>query len=185
MSNRITMPLYRVGWSSEAPLLDSGAGHLLACKNYVIKQNLLESRKGYYPIMSFAEPVETIIPLPEYDMLIVASDDDIYVYQYSGGTYTQVATKAGYSTAQWRWAYMNHQIIMVNGQDNAQQIFVTDFGLPTQSVTIQDWAVTGSGSLVFDWVAVLNAQLCAGFGNDMNVWYLPVGYVQGAMSSFD
>lgn len=185
MSNRITMPLYRVGWSSEAPLLDSGAGHLLACKNYVIKQNLLESRKGYYPVMSFAKPVEAIIPLPEYDMIIVASDDDIYVYQYSGGTYTQVATKAGYSTAQWRWAYMNHQIIMVNGQDNAQQIFVTDFGLPTQSVTIQDWAVTGTGSLIFDWVATLNAQLCAGFGNDMNVWYLPVGYVQGAMSSFD
>ena len=78
---------------------------------------------------------------------------------------------------------------MVNGQDNAQQIFVTDFGLPTQSVTIQDWNVggTGLGSIIFDWVATLNAQVCAGFGTDLNVWYLPVGYVQGIndMKSFD
>ena len=189
MSERVTIPLYRVGWSSEAPLLDDGPGHLLACKNYVIKQNLLESRKGYFKTISFAKPVKTIIPLPEYNMLIICSDDDIYVYQETAGSFTQVATKGGYSTSEWRWAYMNHQIIMVNGQDKAQQIYVTDFGLGTQSVTIQDWDVggTGLGSIIFDWVAVLNAQLCAGFGNDMNVWYLPVGYVQGsnAMKSFD
>lgn len=178
MSDRITLPLYQVGWSSEAPLLDKGAGHLLACKNYIIKQNLLESRDGYFPVLSFAKPVKTIIPLEEYNMIIVASDDDIYVYQKVGGTYTQVATKGGYSTSEWRWAYLNHQIIMVNGQDNAQQIFVTDFGLGTQSVTIQDWSINGAPSLVFDWVATLNAQICAGYGTDMSVWYLPVGYVQ-------
>lgn len=185
MSDRITLPLYQVGWSSEAPLLDKGAGHLLACKNYVIKQNLLESRKGYFPVMSFQKPVKTIIPLEEYDMLIVCSDDDIYVYQLSAGTYTQVATKAGFSNANWRWTYVNHQIIMVNGEDNAQQIYVTDFGLPTQTVTIQDWNVSGAGSLIFDWVATLNAQVCAGFGTDMNVWYLPVGYVQGTLKDFN
>ena len=185
MSNRITIPLYQVGWSSEAPLLDKGAGHLLACKNYVIKQNLLESRKGYYPIMSFMNPVKTIIPLEEYDMLIVCSDDSIYVYQLSSGLYTQVATKGGFSTSDWRWTYANHQIIMVNGLDNAQQIFVTDFGLATQTVTIQDWNVSGAGSLIFDWVATLNAQLCAGFSTDMNVWYLPVGYVQGTLKDFN
>lgn len=185
MSDRITIPLYQVGWSSEAPLSDTGQGHLLACKNYVIKQNLLESRKGYYPVLTFAHPVQTIIPLPEYNMLIVASDDDIYVYQKTNNTYVQVATKAGFSTSAWRWTYMNHQVILVNGQDNAQQIFVTDFGLQSQTVTIQDWAVSGAPSLIFDWVATLNAQICAGYGNDMSAWYLPVGYVQGTQSQFD
>lgn len=185
MSDRITLPLYQIGWSSEAPLLDKGVGHLLSCKNYVIKQNLLESRKDCFKILSFAKPVKTIIPLEEYNMIIVCSDDDIYVYQKVAGTYTQVATKGGYSTAEWRWTYANHQIIMVNGQDNAQQIYVTDFGLGTQSVTIQDWAVSGAGGLVFDWVALLNSQLCAGFGTDMNVWYLPVGYVQGTLKDFN
>lgn len=185
MSDRITLPLYQVGWSSEAPLLDKGAGHLLSCKNYVIKQNLLESRKGFFKVLSFVKPVKTIIPLEEYDMIIVCSDDDITVYQLSTGSYTQVATKAGFSTSEWRWCYANHQIIMVNGQDNAQQIYVTDFGLPTQSVTIQDWNVSGAGSLIFDWVALLNAQVCAGFGTDMNVWYLPVGYVQGTLKNFN
>ena len=187
MSNRVTIPLYKVGWSSEAPLVDDGLGHLLACKNYIIKQNLVESRKGYFKTLSFAKPVKTIVPLPEYDMLIVCSDDDITVYQEVAGTLTQVATKGGYSTSEWRWAYMNHQIIMVNGQDNAQQIIVSDFGLNTQAVTIQDWAVSGSNlsSLIFDWVAVLNAQLCAGFGTDMSAWYLPVGYVQGTVKQFD
>ena len=198
MSDRITIPLYQVGWSSEAPLLDKGAGHLLACKNYVIKQNLLESRKGFFNVplydtnddeIVFTDPVKTIIPLEEYDMIIVATDGELYIFQKSSNKYTQVAHKSGYSTSEWRWTYANHQIIMVNGQDNAQQIFVTDFGLPTQSVTIQDWNVggTGLGSIIFDWVATLNAQVCAGFGTDLNVWYLPVGYVQGAndMKSFD
>lgn len=198
MSDRITLPLYQVGWSSEAPLLDKGAGHLLACKNYVIKQNLLESRKGYFNVplydtnddeIVFTQPIKTIIPLEEYDMIIVATDGEIYIFQRSSNKYTQVAYKSGYSTSEWRWTYANHQIIMVNGQDNAQQIFVTDFGLLTQSVTIQDWNVggTGLGSIIFDWVATLNAQVCAGFGTDLNVWYLPVGYVQGIndMKSFD
>ena len=198
MSDRITLPLYQVGWSSEAPLLDKGAGHLLACKNYVIKQNLLESRKGYFKVplydtnddeIVFAQPIKTIVPLEEYDMIIVATDGELYIFQRSSNKYTQVAYKSGYSTSEWRWTYANHQIIMVNGQDNAQQIFVTDFGLPTQTVTIQDWYVGGTGlsSIIFDWVATLNAQVCAGFGTDLNVWYLPVGYVQGIndMKSFD
>ncbi|MBQ1996893.1 MAG: hypothetical protein II238_00415, partial [Alphaproteobacteria bacterium] len=186
MSDRITLPLYQVGWSSEAPLLDKGAGHLLACKNYVIKQNLLESRKGYFKVplydtnddeIVFAQPIKTIVPLEEYDMIIVATDGELYIFQRSSNKYTQVAYKSGYSTSEWRWTYANHQIIMVNGQDNAQQIFVTDFGLPTQTVTIQDWYVGGTGlsSIIFDWVATLNAQVCAGFGTDLNVWYLPVG----------
>ncbi len=178
MSDRITIPLYQTGWSSEAPLLDSGAGHLLACKNYIIKQNLIESRKGYFLRLSFTDPVKTIIPLPEYDVIIVAAGDKIYVYQETAGGFTQLAVKVGYSTSAWQWAYLNHQVIMVNGQDNAQQIFVTDFGLGTQSVTIQDWSVTGAPSLIFGWVATLNAQLCAGYGNDLGIWYLPVGYVQ-------
>lgn len=194
MSNRITIPLYQVGWSSEAPLLDKGAGHLLACKNYVIKQNLLESRKGYFKVplydttdteITFAEPIKTIIPIEEYDMIIVATDGDLYVFQKIAGKYKQVAKKSSFSTSDWRWTYANHQIIMVNGLDNAQQIFVTDFGLATQTVTIQDWNVSGAGSLIFDWVATLNAQLCAGFSTDMNVWYLPVGYVQGTLKSFN
>ena len=194
MSDRITLPLYQIGWSSEAPLLDKGAAHLLACKNYIIKQNLLESRKGYYNIplydnnddpVVFTDPVKTIIPLEEYNMIIVCADKTIYVFEKSANKYTQVATKAGYSTDEWRWTYANHEIIMVNGQDNAQQIIVTDYGLLTQTVTIQDWNVSGAGSLIFDWIATLNAQICAGFGTDLNVWYLPVGYVQGTQKSFD
>lgn len=185
MSDRITIPLYLVGWSSEAPLSDMGQGHLLACKNYVIKQNLVESRKGYFPVMSFAKPVKTIIPLQEYNMLIVCTNSTIYVYQETAGTFTEVANKSGFSTDEWRWAYMNHQIIMVNGQDNAQQISVTNPFELTQTVTIADWAVSDAPSLVFDWVALLNAQLCAGYGNDMSAWYLPVGYVQGSMAEFD
>lgn len=187
MSDRITLPLYQIGWSSEAPLADKGAGHLLSCKNYVIKQNLLESRKGYLPLefvdgggdpITFTEAVKTIIPLPEYNMLIVASDDTIYVFEKIANVYTQVASQAGFSTSEWRWAYLNHQIIMVNGLDNAQQIFVTNYGQLTQTVTIQDWSITGAPSKIFDWVATLNAQLCAGYGTNMEVWYLPVGYVQ-------
>lgn len=185
MSDRITLPLYQVGWSSEAPLADKGAGHLLACKNYVIKQNLIESRKGYFPVMSFNDPVETIIPLQEYNMVIVAADDTIYVYEKVSGSYTLRKSLGGFSGAQWRWVYMNHQIIMVNGLDNAQQIFVTDYGLVTQDVTIQDWAVSSAPSKIFDWVAVLNAQITAGYGNDLVAWYLPVGYVQGTMKNFD
>ena len=178
MSDRITIPLYQVGWSSEAPLSDVGHGHLLACKNYIIKQNLVESRKGYFPVMSFANPVKTIIPLEEYNMLIVCSNSTIHVYQETSGTFTEVASQSGYSTDEWRWAYMN-------GQDNAQQISVTNPFEPTQTVTIGDWAVTDAPSKIFDWVAVLNAQFCAGYGNDMSVWYLDVGYVQGSMSEFD
>lgn len=194
MSDRITLPLYQVGWSSEAPLQDKGAGHLLACKNYLIKQNLLESRKGYFKIplydtnddeITFTKPIKTIIPLEEYNMIIVATDGEIYVFEKSANKYTQVAYKSGYTDSGWRWTYANHQIIMVNGLDNAQQIFVTDYGLLTQTVTIQDWNVNGAGSLIFDWVATLNAQVCAGFGTDLNVWYLPVGYVQGTQKSFD
>lgn len=189
MSDRITIPLYRVGWSSEAPLADQGAGHLLACKNYVIKQNLLESRKGYFPvelydtnddIITFSDPVSTIIPLEEYDIIIVASGTNIYVFQKSSNKYTQVAHKSGYSTGEWRWVYMNHQIIMVNGQDNAQQIFVSG-----GTVTIQDWNITGHSSLIFDWIAVLNAQITVGYGTDLSAWYLPVGYVQGNIKEFD
>lgn len=193
MSDRITIPLYKVGWSSEAPLSDVGLGHLLACKNYVIKQNLLESRKGYFAVdfvdsggdpFTFTDAVKTIIPLQEYNMIIVCSANTIYVFEKVSGTYKLRASKNSMSSSEWRWAYMNHQIIMVNGLDNAQQIFVTDYGLATQTVTIQDWAVTGT-SLVFDWVAVLNAQVAAGYGNDLSAWYLPVGYVQGALSQFD
>lgn len=187
MSDRITLPLYQVGWSSEAPLLDKGAGHLLSCKNYIIRQNLLESRKGYYKVplydttdaeITFSKPIKTIIPLEEYNMIIVASDGDIYVFEKISNKYKQVAKKSGYSTSEWRWAYLNHQIIMVNGEDNAQQIFVSNYGELTQAVTIQDWSINGAPSLVFDWVATLNAQLCAGYGTDMSAWYLPVGYVQ-------
>ena len=194
MSDRITLPLYQVGWSSEAPLADKGMGHLLSCKNYVIKQNLLESRKGYFQLsfvdtnddpVTFSEAVKTIIPLQEYNMLIVASDDTIYVFENVSGTWTLRKSQSGFSGSNWRWVYMNHQIIMVNGLDNAQQIFVTDYGLITQDVTIQDWAVSGAPSKVFDWVAVLNAQPAAGYGNDLSAWYLPVGYVQGTMKEFD
>lgn len=194
MSDRITLPLYQVGWSSEAPLLDNGTGHLLSCKNYVIKQNLLEARKGYFQIpfvdtnddpITFSESVKTIIPLQEYNMLIVASDDTIYVFEKSSGKYTEVASQSGFSGSEWRWTYMNHQVIMVNGLDNAQQIFVTDYGLLTQTVTIQDWAVSGAPNKIFDWVAALNAQICAGYGNDLSVWYLPVGYVQGTQKEFN
>ena len=179
-------------------MADTGVSHLLACKNYVIKQNLLESRKGYFNVplydtndtpIAFTKPLKTIIPLEEYDMIIVCTDKTIYVFQKTANKYTQVAKQTGYSTDEWRWCYANHQIIMVNGQDNAQQVFVTNFGTPSQAVTIQDWAVggTGLGSKIFDWVATLNAQVCAGFGTDLNVWYLPVGYVQGAndMKPFD
>ena len=185
MSDRITLPLYQVGWSSEAPLADKGTSHLLSCKNYVIRQNLLESRKGYFKVMAFTDPVQTIIPLQEYNMLIVAAGTTIYVYEKVGGTYTLRKSQGGFSGSEWRWAYMNHQIIMVNGLDNAQQIFVTDYGLVTQDVTIQDWAVSSAPSLIFDWVAVLNAQIAAGYGNDLVAWYLPVGYVQGTMKDFD
>jgi len=193
MSDRITMPLYQVGWSSEAPLADKGAGHLLSCKNYVIKQNLLESRKGYFNVplydngdaIVFTKPIKTIIPIQEYNMLIVCSDDTIYVFEKIGGVYALQQSNSGYSGSEWRWVYMNHQIIMVNGLDNAQQIIVTNYGLATQTVTIQDWAVTSAPSKVFDWIAVLNAQITAGYGNDLSAWYLPVGYVQGTMAEFD
>lgn len=185
MSDRITIPLYRVGWSSEAPLLDDGPGHLLACKNYVIKQNLVESRKGYFPVLSFDDPVKTLIPLPEYNILIVCSNDTIYVYQEQSSTLVQVASKSNYSTSEWRWAYVNHQIIMVNGFDNAQQISVTNPFEASQTVTIADWTATGAPSLIFDWIATLNAQVVAGYGNDMSAWYLPVGYVQGTLKQFD
>ena len=185
MSDRITLPLYQVGWSSEAPLADKGAGHLLACKNYIIKQNLLESRKGYFKVMDFSDPVKTVVPLPEYNMVIVAADDTIYVYELVSNAWTLRKSLGGFSGSEWRWVYMNHQIIMVNGLDNAQQIFVTDYGLVTQDVTIQDWAVSSAPSLVFDWIAVLNAQIAAGYGNDLVAWYLPVGYVQGTMKDFD
>ena len=101
MSDRITLPLYQVGWSSEAPLADKGTGHLLSCKNYVIKQNLLESRKGYFTVdfvdtqdapLTFTDPVKTLIPLPEYNMLIVASDDTIYIFEKIAGIYWCVVT---------------------------------------------------------------------------------------------
>lgn len=193
MSDRITIPLYQVGWSSEAPLADKGAGHLLSCKNYVIKQNLIESRKSYFNVplydngleMIFTHPIKTIIPIEEYDMLVVCSNDTIWVLQKIAGTYEVQKSVSGLSGSEWRWIYMNHQIVMVNGLDNAKQIYVTDFGLVTQDVKIQDWNVSGQPSKVFDWVAVLNAQICAGYGNDLSAWYLPVGYVQGTMKEFD
>ena len=105
MSDRITLPLYAVGWSSEAPLLDHGAAHLLACKNYIIKQNLLESRKGYFNIplydtnddvVAFNTPIKTIIPLEEYNMIIVCADKTIYVFEKIANKYTQVATLGGF-----------------------------------------------------------------------------------------
>ena len=193
MSDRITIPLYKVGWSSESPLADNGAGHLLACKNYIIKQNLIESRKGYFNVpmidngnpIVFTQPIRTIIPIQEYNMLIVCSNETIYVFEKIDGVYTCVKSKSGLSSSDWRWTYMNHQIIMVNGLDDAQQIYVTDYGLVTQDVKIQSWNVTDAPSKKFDWIATLNAQIAAGYGNDLSAWYLPVGYVQGAMKEFD
>lgn len=194
MSDRKILPLYQVGWSSEAPLADNGTGHLLACKNYVIKQNLIESRKGYFAVpfvdenddpYTFAQPVKTLIPLQEYNMLITVCNNTIAVFEKIDDVYKLRTSQINYNNDEWRWAYMNHQIIMVNGLDNAQQIFVTDYGKLTQTVTIQDWNVTGVDSKVFDWIAVLNAQVCAGYGNNLSAWYLPVGYVQGKLSEFD
>lgn len=186
MSDRITIPLYTTGWSSEAPLLDSGAGHLLACKNYIIRQNLVESRQGHFQRAAHTSPVRTLIPIEEYKILVACAGGNIYVYQQAeNGDLKLILTKPGYSTDIWRWAYVNHNIIMVNGQDKAQIITVMDAGEPTQAVNITDWAVTGTDSIIFDWVAVLNAQVVAGFGNDLSAWYLEPGFVQGELKEFN
>lgn len=185
MSDRITIPLYQTGWSSEAPLLDSGAGHLLSCKNYVIKQNLLESRKGNYKVISHIETVKTIIPIEEYNIMIVCSAGSIYVYQKDAVGFNLVASKGGYSVDDWRYVYVNHNIIMVNGVDAAQHISVTDPFDDTQAVNIVDWDVTGTTSKIYDWIALLNAQVVVGFGNDLVAHYLPVGYIQGELKAFD
>lgn len=185
MSDRITIPLYQTGWSSEAPLLDSGAGHLLSCKNYVIKQNLLESRKGNYKVISHSETVKTIIPIEEYNIMIVCAGGSIYVYQKDSSGFNLIAQKDGYSVDEWRYIYVNHNIIMVNGVDAAQHISVTDPFDDTQAVNIVDWEVTGTTSKIYDWIALLNAQVVVGFGNDLVAHYLPVGYIQGELKQFD
>lgn len=185
MSNRITIPLYRAGWSSEAPLLDSGAGHLLSCKNYIIKQNLLESRKGNYKVISHGETVKTIIPIEEYDILIVCSGGSIYVYQKDVVGFKLVAQKNGYSIDDWRYVYVSHNIIMVNGVDKAQHISVENAFDDNQTITIKDWEVSGSANKIFDWIALLNAQVVVGYGNDLNAYYLPVGYIKGELKKFD
>ena len=186
MSDRITIPLYQTGWSSEAPLLDKGAGHLLACKNYIIRQNLVESRQGHFLRMAHTSPVQTLIAIEEYNILIACAGDSIYVYQSDdAGDWTLIKTQSGFSTANWRWVYVNHTIIMVNGQDKAQMITVTDAGEPSQTVNIADWAVTGTNSIIFAWISVLNAQVVAGFGNDLTAWYLKPGYIQGELSEFN
>ena len=182
MSDRITIPLYQTGWSSEAPLLDSGAGHLLSCKNYVIKQNLLESRKGNYKVISHSKTVKTIIPIEEYNIMIVCSGGSIYVYQKDAVGFNLVAQKDGYSVDDWRYIYVNHNIIMVNGVDKAQHISVKNPFDDSQTINIVDWNVSpesGSVSTIFDWVALLNAQVVCGYGNDLIAYYLPVGYIQG------
>lgn len=185
MSDRITMPLYQTGWSSEAPLLDSGAGHLLACKNYVVKQNLLESRKGNYKVLSHSTAVKTIIPIEEYRIMIVCAGDTIYVYQGADGSFNLVQSKSGFSTDDWRYVYVNHNIIMVNGIDKAQHISVQNAFDDNQAVEIKDWAVEGATSTQFDWIALLNAQVVVGYGNDLVAHYLPVGYIQGTLKQFD
>lgn len=185
MSDRITIPLYQTGWSSEAPLLDSGAGHLLSCKNYVIKQNLLESRKGNYKVISHSGTVKTIIPIEEYNIMIVCSGGSIYVYQKDVVGFNLVAQKDGYSVDDWRYIYVNHNIIMVNGVDVAQHISVANPFDDNQEITIEDWQVTGVENKIFDWVALLNAQVVAGYGNDLIAYYLPVGYIQGELKQFD
>lgn len=185
MSNRITIPLYKTGWSSEAPLLDSGAGHLLSCKNYVIKQNLLESRKGNYKVIGHSETVRTIIPIEEYNIMIACSGGSIYVYQKDSVGFNLVAQKDGYSFDDWRYIYVNHNIIMVNGVDKAQHISVENPFDDNQVVNIKDWEVTGTTSAIFDWIALLNAQVVVGYGNDLIAYYLPVGYIQGELKKFD
>lgn len=185
MSDRITIPLYQTGWSSEAPLLDSGAGHLLSCKNYVIKQNLLESRKGNYKVISHSETVKTIIPIEEYNIMIVCSGGSIYVYQKDVVGFNLVAEKSGYSVDDWRYIYVNHHIIMVNGVDKAQHISVENAFDDNQTITIKDWDVSGVENKIFDWIALLNAQVVCGYGNDLIAYYLPVGYIQGELKKFD
>lgn len=186
LSDRITIPLYEVGWSSEAPLLDKGQGHLLACKNYIIRQNLVESRKGHFQRLAFSSPVGTLIPLEEYNILIVCAAQTIYVYQINQtGDLALIKSQDGYSTDAWRWVYVNHNIIMVNGQDQAQIISVTNPMESNQEVSIAAWSVTGTDSIIFSWIAVLNAQVVVGFGNDLTAWYLEPGYIQGELQSFD
>ena len=185
MSDRINIPLYQVGWSSEAPLLDKGAGHLLSCKNYIIRQNMLESRMGKFNVAAHSHAVKTLIPIEEYNIIIACANNTIYVYKKTQSGLNIIHQQSGYSTDDWRWIYVNHTIIMVNGQDNAQIITVTDPGEPTQVVDISDWNVAGAPSLIFKWVSLLNAQVCTGFGNDLVAWYLEPGFVQGELKKFD
>lgn len=185
MSNRVTIPLYKTGWSSEAPLLDSGAGHLLSCKNYIIKQNVLESRKGHYKVISHSGAVKTIIPIEEYNILVVCSGGTIFIYQKDSVGFNLIMQKGGYSTDEWRYIYVNHHIIMVNGIDKAQHISVENPFNTTQKINLVDWNVTGTSSTAFDWISLLNAQVVCGYGNDLVAYYLPVGYVQGELKAFD
>lgn len=182
-SKRITYPLYASGWSSEAPLLDEGVNHLLSCNNYVIKKNILESRKGLLLSASTSEQVKTLIPIEEHEILLVCTDTSIHCYHATAAGLSLLSTVSGFSTGEWRWVIMNHHVIMVNGQDTAQIVSVTPGD--TVEVEIEPWDVTGTENKVFSWVSVLNAQVAVGYGNDLVVYYLEPGFVQGELKAFD
>lgn len=184
-SKRMGYPLYESGWSTEAPLLDSGVNHLLSCNNYIIKKNILESRKGLLLSASTTEQVKTLIPIEEHNLVLACTDSSIHCYSEDVNGLALINTFTGFSIGDWRWVNMNHCIIMVNGQDKAQIVKVT--ATDTISVTIEDWNVTGlpDTNTVLSWVSILNAQIATGYGNDLVAYYLEPGFVEGELKAFD
>lgn len=157
---------------------DSADNFLLSAKNIICKDGFLELRKHIRKVANFANPIKFLFPFEEFNVIIAATDNTIYILNER---FEVLTSTGGYSSSDWVPCLFNHRVYLANSLDKAQVI--TNTGVDT--FTIDEVNVTGTANKIFSFVSVVNSQLVFGKLNSLSFWYLPVGNVQGQLSEFD
>lgn len=192
------------GWDTLSPIAKMPPDHAVVLDNWIPRPGYLELRRGSdvfapAPIGS-SSPCETIMAYNAGN----TSNSQLFaavgsvIYQVTGGstangalsawsngfsdgfgTFKQVAT--GFSVARWQYVNFsnsssNHYLIAVNGTDHEQIYDGTSFANTT-------WTGPTAGQIVH--IAVHKGRLWLVPNNSTLVWYLAVGAISGAATSFE
>lgn len=176
-----TIPAPTLGWNAKSALDQMDPRCAITLDNIIPRQSYAELRRGYKPHVSgLGGPVETLIAYTgsSGSKLLAAANGKLWdITPAPSGPTTPVQLASGFVSNRWQWCQFKDYVILVNGADTPQSYN----GSVVAALTIT--GIADPKKLVS--VTAFKSAIYFAALDDGHFYYLPVGYIQGAVTDFD
>jgi hypothetical protein len=177
-----TIPAPTLGWNAKSALDQMDPRSALVLDNIIPRQSYAELRAGHRLLIDgLGGPVETLISYAGSAgrKLLACAGGKIWDITPPTGIepLEPVELASGLGSDRWQWCQFKDYVILVNGVDTPRSFN----GSVIAELTMT--GITDPTKLVN--VTAFKSALYFAAEDDAHFWYLPVGYIQGALVDFD